>query len=161
MREFDLVTESTTFRCRRCAKCCSLDAMLSDAETKALGKNADRRWRTTKKVPSGGERVCALLDGNSCRIYGERPKLCRVYPFMAAPVSEFKELGLTLDANALRHVGSDGEEYVAFYDELCPGIGHDGSANRVQIWNVVELTIAHIHEFSDGRDTVEQKKRLP
>lgn len=161
MREFDLVTESTTFKCRRCAKCCSLDVMLSDAEMKALGKNADRRWRTTKKVKSGGDRVCALLEGNSCGIYGERPKLCRVYPFMAAPVSEFKELGLALDPNALRHTGSDGEEYVAFYDETCPGIGHGGSADQVQTGSIVELTIAHIHEFGDGCDTVEQKKRLP
>lgn len=160
MREFDLVTKSTTFSCRRCAKCCALDVMLSDAEMEALGKSADRRWRTTKKVKSGGERVCALLDSNSCSIYDERPKLCRVYPFMAAPVSEFKELGLVLDPNALRHTGSNGEEYVAFFDGSCPGIGHDSGEDQVQIGSIVELTIAHIQEFNGRSETVQQKKRI-
>jgi len=110
MREYRFVTASTTFRCKRCAKCCSLDVMLSDSEMDALGEAADRKWRTTRKKVDGGRLACCLLEGRSCAIYGARPKLCRVYPFMAAPVSEFVEVGVPIMGDAKRAKAGDGEE---------------------------------------------------
>jgi len=147
MRQFYFVTGSTTFRCRRCAKCCSLDVMLSDGEMEALGEAVDRKRRTTKKASRRGELVCDLLDGRSCSIYGSRPKLCQVYPFMAAPVSDFLELGVPLSSDAKRAAASDGEEYVVMYDELCPGVGEGEEGCEVRMSEVIALTRAHMREL--------------
>jgi|GEM_PF-786816 len=169
MREYRFVTAATTFRCRRCARCCSLDVMLSDSEMEALGEAADRKWRTTRKSVRDGELVCGLLEGKLCGIYGSRPKLCRVYPFMAAPVSEFQELGVPIGEGAKRvkagggvaggsgsggagevgggGEGGQGEEYVVMYDELCPGVGEGGDGGEVKMGEVVALTQAHMREM--------------
>jgi Fe-S-cluster containining protein len=121
--------------------------MLSDSELESLGESADRKWRTTKKIHSCGHLVCALLEGNSCKVYSSRPKLCRVYPFMAAPVLEFVELGLTIASDAIRHAGSNGVEYVILFDESCPGIGTSGGSDPVCVGRIVELTINHLADF--------------
>ncbi len=170
MREYRFVTAATTFRCRRCARCCSLDVMLSDSEMEALGEAADRKWRTTRKEVRDCKLVCGLLEGNLCGIYVSRPKLCRVYPFMAAPVAEFQELGVQIGVGAKRvKAGGDagssgsgvgggggggeageggrGEEYVVMYDELCPGVGEGGDGGEVKMGEVVALTLAHMQEM--------------
>ena len=136
--------------------------MLSDSEMEALGEAADRKWRTTRKAVRDGELVCGLLEGKLCGIYGSRPKLCRVYPFMAAPVSEFQELGVPIGEGAKRVKaggGSDsggagggdgggrGEEYVVMYDELGPGVGVGGDGGEVKMGEVVALTLAHMQEM--------------
>lgn len=149
MREYLFVTASTTFRCKRCAKCCSLDVMLSDGEMDALGEAADRKWRTTMKKVKGSRLACCLLGGRSCTIYEARPKLCRVYPFMAAPVSEFVELGVPISVDAKRASAGGGEEYVVMYDELCPGVGDDGDGDGGEdmMAEVISLTRAHLQEM--------------
>ncbi|MDI9644883.1 MAG: YkgJ family cysteine cluster protein [Candidatus Verstraetearchaeota archaeon] len=145
MADLKFVTPSTRFKCRRCARCCSLDVMLSDIEIGRLGILADKRWRTTRKVFRNGRMVCSLLDGNTCTIYKERPILCRVFPFIAIPESDFIEVGIEVDPLAVRVAGADNTIYVIIYDTECPGVG-DGVAPEPD--EILDLTLRHLREMS-------------
>jgi Fe-S-cluster containining protein len=144
MAEFNFATESTRFECTRCASCCSLDVLLSDRELHELGKDADMKWRTTRKVMAGSGLVCCLLQLHSCSVYGSRPKLCRVYPFFALAVAELELFHIEIPGTAVRVRGEDGEEYVLTYDDRCPGIGH----GRTNDWSeIVSTVLSHLKEF--------------
>lgn len=151
MEDLKFLTPSTKFSCMRCTRCCSLDVMLSDSEIRRLGASVDRCWKTTKKSFKGSRFVCSLLEGNACAIYMERPILCRVFPFIAIPESEFLETGLQVDPEAIRVRPSDKEAYVIIYDARCPGIGKGGSPNPQEI---LELTIRHLREMSEPGSTL-------
>ncbi|MCQ8891844.1 MAG: YkgJ family cysteine cluster protein [Candidatus Methanosuratincola sp.] len=140
------MTHSTKFKCMRCTRCCSLDVMLSSMEIRRLGASADRGWRTTKKSFRGGRLVCSLLDGDACTIYKERPMLCRVFPFIAIPESEFLETGFQVDPEAIRVSAPDNETYVIIYDTECPGIGEGDPPDPKEL---LDLTIRHLREMSE------------
>ncbi|MEN3006822.1 MAG: YkgJ family cysteine cluster protein [Candidatus Methanosuratincola petrocarbonis] len=146
MAELKFLTPSTKFRCIRCTRCCSLDVMLSDREIRRLGSSADRGWRTTKKSFRGRRLVCSLLEGDACTIYKERPTLCRTFPFIAVPESEFLETGFQVDPEAIRVSPSGTEAYVIIYDPECPGIGEGEPPDPQEI---LDLTIRHLHEMSE------------
>jgi len=70
--------------CDRCAKCCSLRVRLSFFEyLRILLKGytgfteKDIKGRKCIKMPLG---KCFFLEGNECKIYPIRPKMCREYP---------------------------------------------------------------------------------
>jgi len=113
---------STKFGCIRCAKCCSLDVSLTDEEIRNFCENVDLKWRTTKKVIKGNDLVCCFLDGNVCRIYERRPKICRVYPFFAICKEDLAALRVRIpkDAISIEHQGAT---YFITYDDQCPGLG--------------------------------------
>lgn len=152
MAELKFLTPSTKFRCARCTRCCSLDVMLSDRELGRLGASADRGWRTTRKSFRGGRLVCSLLEGEACTIYKDRPILCRAFPFIAIPESEFLETGFEVDPNAIRVNPSGTEAYVIIYDPGCPGIGQGDPPDPNEI---LDLTIRHLREMSETRWTVQ------
>ncbi|MEM2126358.1 MAG: YkgJ family cysteine cluster protein [Candidatus Methanosuratincola sp.] len=152
MSELKFLTNSTKFRCVRCTRCCSLDVMLSPQEICRLGASADKGWRTTKKSFRGGRLVCSLLEGDSCTIYRERPILCRVFPFIAIPESEFSETGFEVDPEAIRVSTAETEQYVIVYDPECPGIGEGAPPNPKEI---LDLTIRHLAEMSETGSTEE------
>lgn len=141
--EFNFATNATLFGCTRCSRCCSLDVMLSNEEMERLGEDVDRRWRTTRKVMGASDPVCCLLKGNSCTIYGSRPKLCQVYPFLAVPVNDLEAIKVPTPESAIR-ISDQGESYVIIYDENCPGIGKGSACNWPE---VVSITKSHIREF--------------
>jgi len=148
MDDFSFVTSSTRFKCQRCAKCCSLDVMLSDNEMKRLGGHADEKWRTTKKVWRGATSRCILLKDMSCAIYLSRPKLCRVYPFLAVLASDFSQLNIPCADSALRITWEDGKSYFIIYDDACPGVGKGDVCD----WNEeVALTVSHINDFAHSQ----------
>jgi len=147
---FNFVTPSTRFKCSRCARCCSLDVMLSDEEMARLSDNTDLKWHTTKKVMDGSNLTCCLLEGNACKIYESRPKLCRVYPFFAIPAADLERFGIQVPDAAIRLRGEDGEKYLIIYDDTCPGIGRDGACNWPE---VVSLTISHLRELNRHKST--------
>jgi len=141
--EFIFATADTSFNCTRCSRCCSLDVMLSDREMEALGRDADPKWHTTRKVFKGKEPVCCELQGNACTIYTTRPKLCRIYPFFAIPVADLEAIGEAVPDSALR-IMANGEAYVVAYDDRCPGMGQKGPLDLAEI---VSITIDHRSEF--------------
>lgn len=144
MDEFNFVTESTRFECTRCASCCSLDVLLSDRELDGLGENADKKWRTTRKVMGGSGPLCCLLRLRSCSIYGSRPKLCRVYPFFALAVTELELFHIDIPEASVKVRGEDGRVYVLTYDDRCPGVGRGGTCD----WSrVVSTVLSHLKEF--------------
>ncbi|MBC7121321.1 MAG: YkgJ family cysteine cluster protein [Candidatus Methanosuratus sp.] len=149
MVELKFLTHSTKFRCRRCTRCCSLDVMLSDQEIGRLGAAVDRRWRTTRKSSRNGRMVCSLLDGDCCTIYDKRPILCRVFPFIAIPESEFAEAGIGVDPDAVKITRAGTEAYLIIYDSDCPGIGEGDPTDPGAIQ---ELTIRHLREMSHRID---------
>ena len=144
MADFNFVTNSTHFQCSRCTRCCSLDVMLSDEEMARLGDNADHKWRTTKKVMDSSNLICSLLQGKSCKIYESRPKLCRVYPFLAINKADLVNFGIKVPDAAICLVGEDSEKYFIIYDEECPGVGKGGASNWPEI---VAFSISHFRDF--------------
>jgi Fe-S-cluster containining protein len=86
------------FRCNRCGKCCSPIVTLSedDIETiKQLGFNEkdftmEDPFDSSKKVLKNERNRCIFLemeDGKSrCKIYSNRPEICRKYPFFDCKV---------------------------------------------------------------------------
>lgn len=153
MPEFNFVIPSTRFKCTRCAQCCSLDVMLSRIELEQLGRDADPKWKTTRKVMGKSGPVCCLLDSNICTIYASRPKLCRVYPFFAIPIAELELFHIVIPDDAVRVKAKDGDMYVIIYDDRCPGTSCDpgitGSAggDHCNCQDVVSLTLEHLGEF--------------
>lgn len=146
MAELKFLTPSTKFKCRRCTRCCSLDVMLSDSEIRRLGASADCGWRTIKKSFRNGRLACSLLEGNSCSIYNDRPILCRAFPFIAIPESEFLEAGFEVDRDAIRISQPGAGAYVIIYDPECPGIGEGEPPDPAVI---LGLTVRHLREMSE------------
>ena len=138
LANFNFVTHSTYFKCRRCAKCCSLDVMLGNEEMEGLRESSDSKWHTTRKIFDGTEIHCCLLANRSCLIYESRPRQCRLYPFSVISESQLSRFHIFIDASALRFQGPEGEKYLIIYDDECPGVGRKGN----QDWSeVVELGI--------------------
>lgn len=123
---------STRFKCTRCAKCCSFDVSLTDEEMRNFGENVDPKWKTTKKVIRNDIPVCCFLDGNICRVYEKRPKICRVYPFFAICEEDLKALNVQIPKRALR-VEHEGIIYFITYDDQCPGVGKGSTPNWKEI----------------------------
>lgn len=144
MANFNFVTHSTHFQCSRCTRCCSLDVMLSDEEMARLGDNVDYKWRTTKKIMGSSNLICSLLQGRTCKIYESRPKLCRVYPFLAINATDLVSLGAKIPDEAICLVGEDDEKYYIIYDEACPGLGKGKASNWPEI---VALSVSHFRDF--------------
>jgi len=149
--EFNFVSPAVSFECTRCAKCCSLDVMLSDREMEELGENSDREWRTTKKVYRGSVALCSFLEGSSCTIYNSRPQLCRLYPFFAILEDDFRRFGIEVPDSAVRTRGRGGV-YLIIYDDGCPGIRNECGGDRTgPDWSeVVAITESHLNEFKRG-----------
>lgn len=100
--EFVGIIKELGFRCELCARCCTkefndhvflLDADLAvirqinpDSVTPApYPEFCDQKGRfyvsgyALKTKPDGS---CIFLENKRCRIYGNRPSICRVYPYM-------------------------------------------------------------------------------
>lgn len=137
--EMNFATASTTFKCLRCATCCSFDVSLTDLEMSAFGNNVDTNWRTTKKVFRGTLPVCCFLDGKSCKVYESRPKVCRLYPFFAICEEDLKALGVKIPEDALKFE-YEGITYYITYDEQCPGIGNGNPPD----WREIVI-LSHIY----------------
>ena len=133
---------STSFKCKRCAKCCSFDVSLTNEELREFGENADLKWRTTKKVIRDGIPVCCFLEGNTCKLYERRPKVCRVYPFFAICEEDLNALKIPVPKGAVR-VEYAGATYFITYDDQCPGLGSGNTPNWKEI---VELSYFYTNE---------------
>lgn len=144
MISLNLVTDKTRFQCQRCAKCCSLDVMLSEMEMEALSPNVDRAWRTTKKVKQGTRYACCLLHGIDCSIYAQRPILCKVYPFFAVPSAQLALLGEPIQEGATPLSTSNGDVFYFIFDDACPGIG---KGQPIALNSVLQLTLQHLSEM--------------
>jgi len=160
MPEFNFVTSSTRFKCKRCAKCCSLDVLLSRNELEQLGENADLKWRTTRKVMGKSDPICCLLNSKTCTIYSSRPKLCRLYPFFAISVAELELFKVGIPEEAIKVKGKNDELYVVIYDDRCPGTdwrkrsgdtnpskNRDNNMDACNCQDVVSLTLEHLEDF--------------
>lgn len=135
-------SNSTRFMCTRCAKCCSFDVSLSDKEIREFGDDADLKWRTTRRVVRNGVPVCCFLEGNICKIYDKRPKICRLYPFFAICVEDLAALKVRIPKRALR-VEYEGLTYFFTYDDQCPGIGNGFTPD----WNeIASLSYLYTNE---------------
>lgn len=131
------VEESTNFKCKRCAKCCSLDVMLNDDEIRYFGEFVDIKWRTTKKNLKGSSMICCFLKGKTCTVYEHRPALCRAYPFSSILEDDFRSLHVDVPPSALRVQGNDGKRYLIIYDNECPGIGRGDAFDSNIIANIL------------------------
>jgi Fe-S-cluster containining protein len=77
--------------CTACGNCCRVLAPLLDEEdmqrlAQALEMDIPSLQRTTLRQEERGHwelpAPCPLQDGNLCRVYDARPKLCREYPHL-------------------------------------------------------------------------------
>ena len=70
--------------CNRCAYCCTLKVKLSLLEYLCIRLKGHKNF--TEKNARGDrciklpEHKCFFLEGNNCKIYNIRPKMCREYP---------------------------------------------------------------------------------
>ncbi|MGQ9781366.1 MAG: YkgJ family cysteine cluster protein [Nitrososphaeria archaeon] len=140
------VEQSTGFKCKRCASCCSLDVLLDDDEIRYFGETVDLKWCTTKKLFRGSSLVCCYLKGKKCMVYEHRPRLCRAYPFSSMPESDVKNLDISVPSTAMRIRGEDGNWYLITYDDECPGVGEGDAVDWQQI---VSLT-SNRHHLNHG-----------
>ncbi|MGQ9597689.1 MAG: YkgJ family cysteine cluster protein [Thermoproteota archaeon] len=135
--DFNFVEQSTGFKCKRCARCCSFDVPLDDEEMRYFGESADLKWRTTKKILKGSSMVCCFLKGKECTIYEHRPKFCKAYPFSSVPESDIKKLNIIVPPSAMRIRGRDRRWYLITYDKGCPGVG---AGDAVDWQRIISLT---------------------
>ena len=100
--------------CTRCGRCC-MDAEGWDRRVLLLGKDVARLEEAGEQgfhEPTAQDRFvavirkedgrCVFLGEDGCRVYEDRPLLCRMYPF---------------------YVERQGDVYVIGVDEGCPGVG--------------------------------------
>jgi Fe-S-cluster containining protein len=113
-----------------------------------LGDNVDHKWHTTRKVMHNSNLICAFLQGKTCKIYEDRPKLCKIYPFLAISANDLVSFGVKVPDEAICLVGEDKEKYYIIYDEACPGIGKGQACNWPEI---VALSISHFRDFIQSK----------
>lgn len=68
--------------CSKCGGCCSNILPLTDNEKNKIKKIIKKRkLKPSYHIPLNGfDMTCPMLDSNSrCRIYEDRPNICRVY----------------------------------------------------------------------------------
>ena len=87
-----------TFKCETCGECCiKYIVKLNDNDIekiKKLGFNekefVERDEHICEFVLKKNDKGCVFLDNNSCKIYNDRPSVCKMYPFMGDEVSSCK-----------------------------------------------------------------------
>lgn len=77
------------FECKRCADCCKyLIVKLSKGDISRIREHYDEEVfleydeHIKADVLKRGDDGCVFLEGNDCKIYSFRPKVCRDYPFI-------------------------------------------------------------------------------
>lgn len=144
------LSDTVTFRCRRCAECCKhltnkapLEIMDAYKLGRALGIETVGEVfdRYADPIPildaypiftlktAGPEQSCVFLQKGLCSIYEHRPRVCRLYPFSVEPLSNGKfRYVLCRDTE---HHFTDGEVNVgkwmhdAFGPEIRDFVWHD------------------------------------
>ncbi|MBD3354449.1 hypothetical protein GF361_00510 [Candidatus Woesearchaeota archaeon] len=71
--------------CNRCARCCYLRVKISLLEYLMIRlrgyKNfMEKNAQNQRCIIQDTNNKCFFLEGNNCRIYSIRPKMCREYP---------------------------------------------------------------------------------
>lgn len=107
-----------SWMCRRCGRCC-MDVEGWDRRVLLLRKDVARLEEAGERgfhAPAAQGRFvavmrkrdgrCVFLGEDGCTVYGDRPLLCRMYPF---------------------YVERRGDVYIVGVDEGCPGVGGGGT----------------------------------
>lgn len=77
------------FECERCARCCKIPVGLTDDDITRLYKldgDAFFDKLEDRVLPNYLKTPCPYLVNNNCKVYKDRPLLCRLYPFSMAYV---------------------------------------------------------------------------
>ncbi|MCQ1534317.1 YkgJ family cysteine cluster protein [Methanosarcina sp. KYL-1] len=162
--EFVSIIKELGFKCELCARCCTkefndhvflLDADLAvileidpDAPIPApYYEFCDQKGRfyvsgyALKTKPDGS---CIFLENNRCKIYGSRPLICRVYPYMLH--READETG-RVDWRQISGLNEHGSYHCDLSDSECESIARETKAYEEayirQIIGFLEAVDAH------------------
>lgn len=104
IKELEEKIKKTGFKCRMCAECCSggnNEVMVSADEIEIIEEKTglkfneiaepypewidaddEKRYTFGWVLKRGDDGNCIFLENKRCRIYDDRPNICRTYPFM-------------------------------------------------------------------------------
>jgi len=77
------------FKCEGCASCCKIPVGLTNSDITRLYKLEGDTFfdkLEDRVVPNYLKSPCPYLEDNNCKVYNDRPLLCRLYPFSMAYV---------------------------------------------------------------------------
>jgi Fe-S-cluster containining protein len=165
--EFVDIIKELGFRCELCARCCTKEfndhVFLLDADLAVIRKIdpdainpapnpefCDQQGRfyvsgySLKTKPDGS---CIFLEKKRCRIYEDRPSICRVYPHMLH--READESG-KVDWRQLSGLNEHGSYHFELEDSECKAIAQETRAYEEaylrQIIDFLEAVQAHFKE---------------
>ena len=82
----------STFKCKKCGKCCKPVVIMSKEDIETIKKAGHKDFLELDPIhPENGyismkreNDYCMFLDKTTkqCKIYDVRPEICRIYPFM-------------------------------------------------------------------------------
>lgn len=113
--KIDILSEIVSFfECHQCTVCCKKSSpnLLSD-EYKNFHKNRPKDeiyWKDDNRVQIKGN-PCPFLDNDCCKIHDNKPRLCRIFPFIA---SQNSDCVFIYDCKLGREIL---EEYFKFLDD--------------------------------------------
>jgi len=84
--------------CTQCANCCrSLRMEFKKSELHSIAETLGQSMKAFEKQFMSAGKVnppCPMLDGKLCSIYGNRPEVCRSYPYLEQPDFIFRLMGV-------------------------------------------------------------------